>query len=167
MLHRSGPHLGVRKPFGSVHTGPAIQSGYGVGSFIGGLFKKILSLGKKAAQSSIGKEVISTAKDAALSTGINVMSDVISGKKPVKESISKNLTQSRQDLAEALQRGLKHKKQEKQQDLGGKKDEGKKVRKRKNASASSTATSASAAISEEKIKKRKNKRKKSMDIFDE
>jgi hypothetical protein len=87
------------------HVGPRIQSGYGFGSFLSNIFKSIFGIGKKIATSAIGKEVINAAKDATLSTTVNVLSDAIKGDN-IKESIGQNLTAARNTVSKALKTGL-------------------------------------------------------------
>jgi hypothetical protein len=109
------------------HVGPRIQSGYGFGSFLSNIFKSIFGIGKKIATSSIGKEVINAAKDATLSTSVNVIADAIKGDN-VKESIGQNLTEARDTVSKALKTGLSiHKDKQKKRKINNlSEDSGKK-----------------------------------------
>ena len=71
-----------------VFIGSPNQRGYGIGSFLSELFRKILSYLNKDAR-AVGKE--------AVYAGINVIEDV-ENNKPLKEAIKNRLVESRGNL---------------------------------------------------------------------
>ena len=71
-----------------VFVGSPYQRGHGIGSFLGGLFRKILSYLKKGAH-AVGKE--------ALRAGINVMEDV-ENHTPLNESFKNRFAESGKNL---------------------------------------------------------------------
>lgn len=79
-----------------VYIGSPNQRGHGIGSFLGGLFRRIIPLLKQGAQ-TVGKE--------ALRSGVNIVNDIVeSGVRP-KEAFKTRLRESGQNL--------KHKAEEK------------------------------------------------------
>ena len=68
---------GSRGGIPRVFVGSPYQRGHGIGSFLGGLFRKILPFLNKGAR-AVGKE--------ALRAGINVIEDV-ENNKPLKEAV--------------------------------------------------------------------------------
>jgi len=60
------------------------QKGDGIGSFLGGLFRRVLPLFSSGAK-AIGKE--------ALSTGVNLLKDMLNGKS-MKESVTSRVTEA-------------------------------------------------------------------------
>jgi hypothetical protein len=67
---------------------PYTQKGDGIGSFLGGLFRRVFPLFSSGAK-AIGKE--------ALSTGVNLLKDMLSGKS-MKESVSSRVTEAGSSL---------------------------------------------------------------------
>lgn len=59
--------------FSNVYTGPMYQKGYGIGSFLGGLFRSVYPILKKGA-SIVGSEL--------LKSGSNLISDIASAQDP-------------------------------------------------------------------------------------
>ena len=63
------------------YKGAPVQRGHGIGSFLSGLFKSAVPL-----LTTVGRKVAKTAGKALLSTGSNILGDVLSGRS-VKSSI--------------------------------------------------------------------------------
>jgi hypothetical protein len=81
----------LRQAAGRDHVEPFrsySQKGDGIGSFLGGLFRRVLPLFSSGAK-AIGKE--------ALSTGVNLLRDMLSGR-PMKESVSSRVTEAGTNL---------------------------------------------------------------------
>lgn len=80
---------------GSIYAGPAYQKGYGIGSFLGGLFRSVYPLLKKGT-SAIGSEL--------LKSGVGLLSDLtredpdVALKKRGKEMIQNLSTRTSQHL---------------------------------------------------------------------
>lgn len=72
-----------------VYVGSPNQRGHGIGSFLGGLFRRIIPLLKQGAR-TVGKE--------ALRTGINVASDVMDSGLHPREAFKTRLRESGQNL---------------------------------------------------------------------
>lgn len=87
------------------HRGPYIQRGSGFGSILGGLFKAALpvlsSVGKGILGSPVTKRLISSGKQAAIDTGVNILSDAIEGRN-LRESLQENIGEARSRVAESL-----------------------------------------------------------------
>lgn len=105
-FYRNFHDLRTRQPFGNVHSGPAVQRGYGIGSFFSGLMRTLFNVGKTVAKSDVAKEVGRSLAESAATTGVNVLADAISGDKPVKESLQENISSSRKRVAGALKSGF-------------------------------------------------------------
>ena len=86
--HFDARDTGSRGGIPRVFVGLPYQRGHGIGSFLGGLFRKILSFLNKGAR-AVGKE--------ALRAGINVIEDV-ENNKPLKEAVKSRLVESRGNL---------------------------------------------------------------------
>jgi len=80
-----------------VFVGSPYQRGHGIGSFLGGLFRKILPYLRSGAR-AVGKE--------ALRAGINVMEDV-ENDTPLKESIKNRFMESRKNLKRKAEEKIK------------------------------------------------------------
>ena len=86
--HFDARDTGSRGGISRVFVGSPYQRGHGIGSFLGGLFRKILPFLNRGAR-AVGKE--------ALRAGINVIED-IENNKPLKEAIKCRLVESRGNL---------------------------------------------------------------------
>lgn len=73
----------------SVYVGSPNQRGHGIGSFLGGLFRRILPFLKAGAQ-TVGKEV--------LRTGVNAAQDIITGGLNPREAFKSRLRESGKNL---------------------------------------------------------------------
>lgn len=73
---------------GRIYVGNPYQQGSGIGSFFGGIYRFVLPLVKSGAK-TVGKE--------ALSTGINIVSDIASNKDP-REALRMRLRESARNL---------------------------------------------------------------------
>jgi hypothetical protein len=132
--------------YGDYHT--SSQKGDGLGSFLGGIFRKIFPLFKSGA-GAVRKE--------ALSTGVNLLKDVISGR-AMKDSVRARVLQAGTNLSE--------KAANKMQSMVGSGYK-RRTRKRKRQSSSVTKRRKVRATKKTKSKrKRRVKRKKKRDIFD-
>ncbi len=87
------------------HSGPYIQRGSGIGAFFSGLFraaKPLISKGvhiaKKIATSQAAKKLGTRLMD----TGLDVASDVISGK-DIREVVNEKLGEAKQEIVQQLQ----------------------------------------------------------------
>lgn len=74
---------------GNIFVGAPYQKGHGIGSFLGGLFRRVLPLLAKGAR-AIGRE--------ALRAGANVMEDMTEGNTPFKESLKRRAGESGKNL---------------------------------------------------------------------
>jgi hypothetical protein len=74
--------------YGGHYTGSG-QKGAGIGSFFGGLFRRIIPLFSSSAK-AVGNE--------ALATGVNLLRDVITGKS-FKESVGERVNEAGQNLS--------------------------------------------------------------------
>lgn len=72
-----------------VYIGAPNQRGHGIGSFLGGLFRRVLPFLKRGAN-ALGKEMVRT--------GMNVASDVIHRDTPIKESLKTRIRESGNNL---------------------------------------------------------------------
>lgn len=86
-----------------VYIGTPNQRGHGIGSFLGGLFRRVLPLLKKGAK-AVGKE--------ALRTGVNVAGDVLERNIALKDAVRSrvresggNLKRKAEDKIDTLMRG--------------------------------------------------------------
>ena len=71
---------------GRIYVGSPYQRGHGgIGSFLAGIFLRVLPLFSRGAK-AVGKE--------AVRTGMNFMSDVTTGNTPIKESIRNRFKES-------------------------------------------------------------------------
>ena len=98
-----GPAIG-RKQTGRgipVFRGAAMQRGHGLGSLVKGLFRTATPLLKKGAI-ALGKE--------ALSTGLNIMEDTLSGQ-TLKSATKKNVSKAGKRLRNRTVNGVKKRKQ--------------------------------------------------------
>ena len=132
-----------RAPLGPFHAGSELQLGYGLGSILSNIFKSILRIGAKTIKSPLVKTVGKAASEAAISTGINVLTDTLRGKN-LKESLKSNVKTSKEKVADAIEDGFIQ-----QQNVS------KERKKRANKSENSTT------------KPNKRRRKKKRDVFDE
>ena len=82
---------------GRVYIGAPYQQGAGIGSFLGGVFRYVLSLLKRSAK-AVGKE--------ALQTGVNIMSDVGERNTPFKEAFKMRVRQSGENLQQKAKEKL-------------------------------------------------------------
>lgn len=87
------------------HRKRNVQRGRGLGSILSSLFSKIapfartlFNIGTKVVKSAPAQEVIKSAKNEALKTGIQVADDVLKGKN-VKESIRSNVENAAKNVA--------------------------------------------------------------------
>lgn len=83
--HGSGRQSGIER----VYVGAPNQRGHGIGSFLGGLFRRVLPLLSKGAR-AIGKEVARS--------GMNVARDVIQRDIPFKEAFNSRMKDSAENL---------------------------------------------------------------------
>jgi hypothetical protein len=90
--HGNGRQSGIER----VYVGAPNQRGHGIGSFLGGLFRRVLPLLSKGAK-AIGKEVARS--------GMNVFHDVIQRDIPFKEAFNNRM----KDTAENLKRKAEEK----------------------------------------------------------
>jgi hypothetical protein len=81
-----------------VFVGASYQRGHGIGSFLGGLFRKILPFISRGAR-AVGKE--------ALRAGINVMEDV-ENKTPLREAVRNRFVESRNNLKRKAKEKIKN-----------------------------------------------------------
>ena len=128
----------------SYHRGPIIQRGKGLGSLLSSLFRKVVpaitSIGKSIIKSPVAKNVLSAAKDAAIDAGLNLASDVVSGKN-LKSSLNENIGRARITIGDSLRPR-----------------QGKKR---------STVKRARSTVSKQRGKKKNIKKRKTQDIFDD
>ena len=93
----------------SYHSGKYIQKGYGWGSLFSSLARKVLpaiaKVGKSVLKSPITKKVLTSAKDAAISGGINVLSDIVGGEN-IADSLKQNVVNAKQTVSNALRSSL-------------------------------------------------------------
>lgn len=75
------------------YAGASHQKGYGIGGFLGGLFRNILPFLKSGAK-AVGRE--------ALRAGSHVLSDVASGETPLKESLKRHAHEAQENLMQKL-----------------------------------------------------------------
>lgn len=81
---------GYSRGIGQIFIGSAHQRGHGgIGSFLAGLFRKVLPLLSRGAK-AVGKE--------ALRTGMNIVSDVTNQNTPLKESFRNRVKESGENL---------------------------------------------------------------------
>lgn len=81
---------GYSRGIGQIFIGAPHQRGHGgIGSFLAGLFRKVLPLLSRGAK-AVGKE--------ALRTGLNIVSDVTNQNTPIKESFRKRMKESSENL---------------------------------------------------------------------
>ena len=73
---------------GRIYVGAPYQQGSGIGSFLGGIYRYVLPLLKSSVK-TVGKE--------ALSTGLNIVSDIASCKDP-KDAVRSRLRESVRNL---------------------------------------------------------------------
>lgn len=99
-----------------VHRGLRFQSGRGIGSFFGGLFRRLkplfsmgLSAGKKFLASDTAKQLGSTALDIGKEAAKNVAVDLLSGG-DIKESLNKELDSAKSKIADKLRGGGRRRK---------------------------------------------------------
>lgn len=86
----SGGGGGYSRGIGQIFIGSPYQRGHGgIGSFLAGLFRKVLPLLSHGAK-AVGKE--------ALCTGVNIVSDVATKNTPIKESFRKRMKESGENL---------------------------------------------------------------------
>lgn len=88
---------GARTGYGgisNVYVGSPNQRGHGIGSFLGGLFRRIIPLLKQGAR-TVGKE--------ALRAGVNVASDVLDSGVHPREAFKTRLRESGQNLKRKAQ----------------------------------------------------------------
>lgn len=83
--HGGGRQSGIER----VYVGTPNQRGHGIGSFLGGLFRRVLPLLSKGAK-AIGKEVVRS--------GMHVARDVIQRDIPFKESFNTRMKDSAENL---------------------------------------------------------------------
>lgn len=81
---------GYSRGIGQIFIGAPHQRGHGgIGSFLAGIFRKVLPLLSRGAK-VVGKE--------ALRTGMNVISDITTQNTPIKESFRKRVKESGENL---------------------------------------------------------------------
>lgn len=80
---------GSRSGISNVYIGAPNQKGHGIGSFLGGLFRRILPLLKRGA-TAVGRE--------ALRSGVNVVGDVLERDIPIRDSIRARARESGTNL---------------------------------------------------------------------
>ena len=73
----------------NVYVGVPYQRGHGIGSFLGGLFRRVLPLLKRGAK-ALGRE--------ALRTGMNIASDMTTNNIPFKESLKSRVRETGENL---------------------------------------------------------------------
>lgn len=89
----------------SVHRGPLIQRGRGIGTVLSRAFKYLVPLVTKGAKaifsSPVTREIASTAKNEAVKAGVGALSDVIAGK-DVRPALKKAVAGTRKKTAQIL-----------------------------------------------------------------
>ncbi len=95
------------------HTGPAYQRGRGLGSFLGGLFRKVMPLAKNVAGKAVSGLKRMAQSDIAKDLGkqlvessVQGLADVVSGE-DAKDVMQSKVHQAKQDIAEALRQSVK------------------------------------------------------------
>lgn len=99
------------------HQGPAFQSGQGIFSALGGIFRKIIPAVKglfrgaksgvtKAIKSEVGQKIKSDLKDLAIDTGSSLAADLIRNKDP-RETLSNSVEEAKSRVANALEQSVK------------------------------------------------------------
>jgi hypothetical protein len=102
-----------------LHRGPYIQRGRGFGSALSSVYRgvvpKMRAAGQKVLDSPLTKDVLKTAKNAALEGGLNIATDLLKGKK-LRKSVGENVTTAKKLVTDllvtALSRGRKRKRVE-------------------------------------------------------
>lgn len=141
--------------FSNIYAGPMYQKGYGIGSFLGGLFRSVYPILKKGA-SIVGSEL--------LKSGSNLISDIASAQDP-QTAIKRRGKEAINNLSRVVGEkmfgtGYKTTKPMKRKHSGSKSQP---VKKRKAARASDTKKKVTKKVT--KSKKKSSERSKS-DIFD-
>ena len=87
-----------------------IQNGAGIGSFFSGLFRKIAPLASRGARavgkaltSPTAKKIASEVKDAAIDTGLNLVTNALEGK-DAGEGLQKDLKDMKNDVVTNIKR---------------------------------------------------------------
>lgn len=125
-----------------VFVGSPHQRGHGIGSFLGGLFRRALPLLQRGAR-AVGKE--------ALRTGMNILDDVGTNNVPFKQSLKHRFQESRDNLKRKADEKL-----EKLMEGGGYK---KVARRRKKQSKVGRKQRRTPAKKKKTVKRKSNKRK--------
>lgn len=140
--------------FSNVYSGPMYQKGYGIGSFLGGLFRSVYPILKKGA-SIVGSEL--------LKSGSNIISDIASAQDPqmvVKKRGKEAINNLSRVVGEKMfGAGYKAAKAVKRKHSDSKSQP---VKKRKTARASSPKKK----VSKNRSNKKKNQGRSKSDIFD-
>ena len=84
-----------------IHRGKYVQSGAGLGNFLGKIFKKVWPVITDIFSSAPVKQVTSDVKDSALNAGLNLASDIIQGEN-VKDSLEKNAKQFGKNVGQSV-----------------------------------------------------------------
>lgn len=72
------------------YSGLPSQKGYGIGSFLGGLFRSVLPFLKQGAQ-AVGRE--------ALRAGSHILADAATGEQPLQQSLKRHAEEAGRNLA--------------------------------------------------------------------
>lgn len=100
-----------------IHRGPYVQRGFGIGSFLSGIFRKIVpslfKAGKKIVNSDVAKQALKAGKEAVIDGAVSLASDAIRGE-DVKKNFGENLQSARAKVADAMIDGLNEQKQKRQ-----------------------------------------------------
>lgn len=106
-----------------VHRGLRFQTGRGIGSFFGGLFRSLkplfsmgLTAGKKILTSDAAKKIGTAALDMGKEAATNMAVDLLSGG-DVKESFNKELDSAKAKIAAKLRGGGKRKRRAKKRKI--------------------------------------------------
>lgn len=83
---------------GNVYVGSPYQSGHGIGSFLGGLFRYVMPIVKQGAK-TVGKEL--------LKSGVNMVNDVVMDQQPLKEAFHNRMDEAKTNLTEKAKNKLK------------------------------------------------------------
>lgn len=78
-----------------VYAGAPFQKGYGVGSFLRGMFRGLIPFLKSAGKNAAGE---------ALQAGVNVLNDVTSGRTPLRDSVKRHAEEAGSRIVANLKR---------------------------------------------------------------
>jgi hypothetical protein len=100
------------------HRGPFVQRGFGIGSFLASIFRKIVpalfKTGKKVLTSNLGQKVVQAGKEAAVEGAISLARDALRGES-LKDSAVGGLNVAKAKVSKALDDGLEEMRSNKRQ----------------------------------------------------